>query len=42
VTEHHTDAGALQNAFSALARAALTPAESAQLIKDIIRSKTGG
>jgi hypothetical protein len=42
VTEHHADAGALQNAFSALSRAALTPAESVQLIKDIIGSKTGG
>jgi hypothetical protein len=42
VTEHHADAGALQNAFSALAEAALAPAESVQLIKDIIRRKTGG
>ena len=37
VTEHQTDAGVLQNAFSTLASAALTPAESAQLITSIIR-----
>jgi hypothetical protein len=42
VTEHHTDVEALHNAFSALAQAALTPAESAQLIKDIIGSQNGG
>jgi transcriptional regulator with XRE-family HTH domain len=42
VTEHHADTGALQNAFSALARAALTPAESVRLINDIIASKNGG
>jgi hypothetical protein len=40
VTEHHADARALQNAFSALAEAALAPAESVQLIKGIIRRNT--
>lgn len=42
VTEHPTDVDVLQNAFSALARAAPAPAESVQLIKDIIGSKNGG
>jgi hypothetical protein len=42
VTQHHADTGAPQNAFSALAKAALTPTESVQLIKDMIASKTDG
>jgi hypothetical protein len=41
VTEHETDVAALQNAFSSLTAAALTPADSAQLIKSMIRQNPG-
>jgi hypothetical protein len=42
VTEHDPDVAALRNAFSALARHALTPAESLRLIHDIIQQQNGG